>query len=130
MCCKNKVLAIFAVKTDKKLGRFHTVFVLIEMTQLTEYNDEYIDQFVPRFGRRGATLLCTIPAYFVGFILIGASTNIFMVIAGRFLTGKATPFLKIKNLVLRMRKLTEFLHFRLVHMCLTKLQLDKILCLA
>ena len=39
------------------------------------------------FGRRGATLFCTIPAYFLGFILIGASTNIYMVIAGRFLTG-------------------------------------------
>jgi hypothetical protein len=40
-----------------------------------------------QLGRRGATLFCTIPAYFIGFVLIGASRNIIMVIAGRFLTG-------------------------------------------
>ena len=39
------------------------------------------------FGRRGGTLFCTGPAYFIGYLLIGAANNIFMLVIGRFLTG-------------------------------------------
>lgn len=38
-------------------------------------------------GRRGATLFCTVPAYTVGYLLIGSAANMPMIIAGRFLTG-------------------------------------------
>ena len=39
------------------------------------------------FGRRGATLLCTVPCYLFGYITIGCASNYVMLILGRFLTG-------------------------------------------
>lgn len=38
-------------------------------------------------GRRGATLLCTVPCYLIGYIVIGMSSNYITLILGRFLTG-------------------------------------------
>ena len=38
-------------------------------------------------GRRGATLLCTVPCYLIGYIVIGLSSNYITLILGRFLTG-------------------------------------------
>ncbi len=38
-------------------------------------------------GRRGATLMLTIPTYSIGFLLIGCAKNIGMIVAGRLLTG-------------------------------------------
>ena len=38
-------------------------------------------------GRRGAILLCTVPCYLIGYMVIGLSSNYIMLILGRFLTG-------------------------------------------
>ena len=38
-------------------------------------------------GRRGATLMCTIPCYLVGNIVIGCASSYITLIVGRFLTG-------------------------------------------
>lgn len=38
-------------------------------------------------GRRGATLYCTIPAYVLGYLLIGSAPSVWLIILGRFLTG-------------------------------------------
>ena len=35
-------------------------------------------------GRRGSTLILTVPSYFIGFVLIGAAVDFIMVIAGSF----------------------------------------------
>jgi hypothetical protein len=40
-------------------------------------------------GRRGSTMYLTIPFYFIGFLLIVFAKNIWMVLAGRFVTGKS-----------------------------------------
>lgn len=39
------------------------------------------------FGRRGATLFCTIPCYMLGYIVIGLAQSYISLIVGRFLTG-------------------------------------------
>ena len=38
-------------------------------------------------GRRGATLLCTVPCYLIGYIVMGCASSYIMLILGRFLTG-------------------------------------------
>ena len=40
-----------------------------------------------RFGRRGATMLFTVPTYAVGYVLIGSAVSSHMIIGGRVLTG-------------------------------------------
>ena len=40
-----------------------------------------------RLGRRGTTLYVTIPAYALGYVLIGSAGNGIQIVAGRFLTG-------------------------------------------
>jgi len=38
-------------------------------------------------GRRGATIFGTIPAYMIGYVLIASAQNMYMIVAGRLLTG-------------------------------------------
>jgi facilitated trehalose transporter len=44
------------------------------------------------FGRRGATLLCTAPAYLLGYLIMASANSLEQIVIGRFFTGIGLGF--------------------------------------